>query len=114
MKTKTLIAIAIMLPLSAWAATLTIEVPTEDIPRLTEAYGSILNFGRPATQPEIELAIKQWLVGSTKDFERRKNMAAYTPPPFSTEPTPTPTPGAVAAAAPKAAPSPTATPKKKK
>jgi hypothetical protein len=109
---KTLILISIILiPLLVLAATLTIDIPTADVPRIQEAYGSIYNLGRPATQTDIENAVRQWLRDSTQDYERRRNMQQYTPPPvtFTPAPTPTPTPGAAAAGA-KA----TSTPKKKK
>jgi hypothetical protein len=116
---KTIIAIAIMLPLTAWAATLTVDIPTADVPRIQEAYGSIYGLGRPATQTDIENAVRQWLRDSTQDYERRKNMSQYTPPSVSFTPAPTPTPTptpAAAVAGAKASPTPkaTATPKKKK
>jgi hypothetical protein len=93
----------------AQAATLTVDIPAADVPRIQEAFGSIYNLGRPATQTDIENAVRAWLRDSTQDYERRKNMTAFTPPPvtFTPAPTPTPTPGAAAAA--KATP----TPKKK-
>ena len=101
-------------------ADMTITIPDEDVTRVTEAYGNILNKrdaeGNPrdATPAEVDKAITDWLHQSTLDYERRKNMAAYSPPLFEGEPTatPTPTPGAAAAAALKTAPTPT--PKKKK
>lgn len=109
MKTKLVI---FTLALTAWgqavsnAATLTIDVPAADVPRVQEAFGSILNLGRPATQAEIEAAMKQSMINQTKDYERRKNMAQFTPPPMEMQPSPTPAPTAFKAA-------PTATPKKK-
>jgi hypothetical protein len=98
---------------SVFAAVLTIDIPTADVPRIQEAYGSIYNLGRPATQTDIENAVRQWLRDSTQDYERRKNMQQFTPPPVSFTPAPTPTPGGLKAAPAKAA-APTATPKKKK
>jgi hypothetical protein len=59
-----------------------------DATRVEEAYGSILGLknpdgtARPATTEEINAAVFDWLEGSTHDYERRKNMASYTPPPF--------------------------------
>ena len=59
-----------------------------EVPRVEEAYGSILNLKdasgnpRPATQTEIETAIFNWLEGSTHDYERRKNMGSFTPAPI--------------------------------
>jgi hypothetical protein len=91
------------------SATLSIDIPSADVPRIQEAFGYIYELGRPATQTDIENAVRRWLKDSTQDYERRKNMTQFTPPPvtFTPAPTPTPTPGAAAAA--KA----TATPKKK-
>ena len=83
---------------SSNGATLTIDVPAADVPRVTEAFGSILGLGRNATQVEVEKATKQWIIGSTQDYERRKNIVQFTPPPLEMQPTPT------------AAPSPTPTP----
>jgi hypothetical protein len=98
---------------SVLAATLTIDIPNQDVPRIQEAYGSIYNLGRPATQTDIENAVRQWLRDSTQDYERRKNQQQFTPPPVSFTPAPTPTPTAGGLTTQKAA-VPTATPKKKK
>jgi len=73
-----------------------------DSSRVEEAFGYILNLKdasgnrRPATTAEIETAIFDWVEGQTNDYERRKNMAEFTPPPFGSaknyhaSPTPTP------------------------
>ena len=76
-----------------------------DAARVETAYGSILNLKdaagnpRPATTAEIEATIFDWLEGSTHDYERRQNMASYSPPPFTNvrkyhaaTPSPTPSP----------------------
>jgi hypothetical protein len=95
------------------AATLTIDIPANDVPRVSEAFGSIYNLGHNADMNEVSLATRQWIINQTKDYERRKNMTAYTPPPLEMQPSPTPTttPGLAAAAA--KVVSPTPTPKKK-
>jgi hypothetical protein len=90
------------------AADLVITVPPNDIPRVQEAFGSILGLGRPANQNEIERATKQWIIGQTQDYERRKNMQSFTPPPLEMQPTPSPTPTAGVLQA-----APSVTPKKK-
>jgi|SRR5215472_360722 len=72
--------------------------PSDD-PRIQEAYGSILNLGRNATQREVSAAAMNWVASSTTDYERRKNLQQYSPTPFATSPTPVPSP----------TPSPTAT-----
>jgi hypothetical protein len=66
-----------------------VNIDDAEIPRIEEAYGSILNLkdelgnSRPATSTEIETAIFNWLEGSTHDYERRKNMNTFIPPPIS-------------------------------
>jgi hypothetical protein len=109
---KTLIIILLTAD-ATFAATMTIEVPDQDVPRILEAYGSINNLGRNATATEVQYAIQRWLRDSTQDYERRKDMAQYSPPPLNFSPTPAPTPTVFGpAAAVKAVP--TATPKQKK
>ena len=111
---RTLIQIIILAcAASVLAATLSIDIPTADVPRIQEAYGSIYNLGRPATQTDIENAVRGWLRDSTQDYERRKNMAQFTPPPVTFTPAPTATPTKAAASVQKAV-APTATPKPKK
>ncbi len=62
--------------------TLTIEIPIADEARITEAYGSILNLAQPATAEELQQAHIVWMNGQTHDYERRKNMQTFTPPPL--------------------------------
>jgi len=73
-----------------------------DVARVEEAFGDILKLRdeagnlRPATTSEIESAIFAWVEGQTHEYERRKNMAEFTPPPFGAAaryalPSPTPT-----------------------
>lgn len=54
-----------------------------DYQRIQEAYGHILNLPGPATPAQMEAAIFNWLEQSTGDYERRKDMSAFTPPPFT-------------------------------
>lgn len=119
MKIQLAIIILLLTALALLAATLTIDIPANDVPRVQEAFGSIYGLGHPATQAEVQALTKQWIVDSTKDYERRKAQVQYSPPPLEMQPTPAPT--AVTAAVPTAArptPSPraatpTATPKQK-
>jgi hypothetical protein len=111
MKTRILLLILLAAAGAVLAATMTVEVPDAQVPRILEAYGSIYNLGRNATAAEVQVMIQGWLQSSTQDYERRKNMVQFTPSPVYS-PTPTTTPGLAAAAA--KAPAPTATPKKKK
>lgn len=98
------------------AATLTIDIPANDVPRVSEAYGSILGLGRNATVNEVQAAEKQNIINQTKDYERRKNMVTYTPPPMEMQPTPSPTAtvGVLRTTTTAVTPSPTATPTPKK
>jgi hypothetical protein len=106
----TLLGIAALLAAPPYIIQVT--VPDADVPRVEEAFGSILGLrdasGNPrsATSAEIDTATSQWVGQSTHDYERRKNQASFTPPPFSPDSklnAPTGAPN----------PSPTATPKKK-
>jgi hypothetical protein len=67
----------------AIAGTLTITTEPADDPRIAEAFGSILNLGRPATAVEVQGAVEVWIKGQTQDYEKRKNMAAFSPPPLT-------------------------------
>jgi hypothetical protein len=91
----TLIAFALLSAVSQGAdpTTFTIAIPPADVPRIAEAFGSILNLGRPATPDEVEQAAIVWLNQQTTDYERRKNMTAFSPPPLQVVPGPTATPG---------------------
>jgi hypothetical protein len=105
---KLFLTFFLFIPITLFSAVMTIEVPDQDVPRILEAYGSINNLGRNATASEVQYAIQRWLRDSTLDYERRKNMVQFTPPPLNFSPTPSGLQVAQAAA------SPTATPKKKK
>lgn len=63
-------------------AQLVVDIPTNDVPRVSEAYGNILGLGRNATVQEVEAATQRWIKGSTLDYERRKNTATFVPPPM--------------------------------
>jgi hypothetical protein len=94
------------------AVTYAVNIDLADQPRLEEAFGSILGLKdaqgnpRPATTSEIEAALAQWMGGQTSDYEKRKNMAQFTPPPFESGTMKAATPAVRAAA-------PSPTPKKK-
>lgn len=109
----TFIAIAVML-----AGTFTITTETADDPRIAEAFGSILNLKdatgnpRPANTAEVQGAVEVWMKQQTEDYEKRKNMQQFSPPPLtlgSPIELPQPSPGMLKTA-PK--PSPTLKPKK--
>ena len=79
-----------------------VTIVPADQGRVTEAFGSILGLGRPATLDEISTATAQWLGSQTHDYERRKNQTSFTPPPFSEASGKLNAPGAAAAPTPKA------------
>ena len=66
-----------------------VTIAPADHARVTEAFGSILGLKdasgnpRPATIAEISDATAIWIGSQTSDYERRKNQASFTPPPFS-------------------------------
>jgi hypothetical protein len=95
---KTLIQIIILLGATACSRAQTPTVPPSgdlcitlvsvDYVRVSEAFGSVLGLkdqnGQPrgATVPEIEQAILDYTEGTTHDYEKRKDMAAFSPPPI--------------------------------
>jgi len=100
--------------------TIPIVIVTADEARVFEAFGSILNLkdatGAPkaATAVEVQGAINQWLAGSTTDYEKRKNMQSFSPPPLEWTGTPIPAPSGIPEGlSHTSASKPTATPKKK-
>ena len=66
-----------------------VTIAQSDWPRISEAFGSILGLkdasGNPrnATAAELSDAMARWVGSQTNDYERRKNQASFTPPPFS-------------------------------
>jgi hypothetical protein len=114
MKTK-LIILTFCFAVVAFAADMTITIPTADVPRVQEAYGHILNLGRPANLSEVQRATTQWIHNTTLDYERRKDIAQFSPPPLEMQPSPipSPTPGELRSTTGQQAASPTATPKKR-
>lgn len=75
-----------MLAPLVYAGQYKVSTTKEDDVRIEEAFGSILNLGHPAAQSDIEAAMYKWLEGQTHDYERRKNMATFTPPPLGSTP----------------------------
>lgn len=102
---KLLLNIALMLFAVSFviAATLTVNIPPNDVPRVSDAYGfGVLGLGRGATMQEVSERVRQDIINTTKTYER----SSYTPPPLEMQPTPTPTP----TASPSPTPTPTPTP----
>lgn len=116
---------------AAGAATLTVNIPTNDVPRVSEAYGNLpfvnvdgqtVILGRNATVQEVSEITRLWIIARTQDWEKQKARSTYSAPPLEMQPTPTPTstatPSVTATATATASPTPglraDAEPKKKK
>ena len=87
------------------AATLTVDIPTNDVPRVSEAFGNLpfvnvdgqtIVLGRNATINEVSYITRLWVLQRTKDWEKQKARAAYSPTPLEMQPTPTSTATATA------------------
>jgi hypothetical protein len=117
-KTKLSIALVLFNITLLMAATLTVEIPTNDVPRVSEAFGNLpftgpdgqpTILGRPATINEVAYIVRtNYLITRTQDWEKQKARAAYSAPPLEMQPTPTATPTATATFTP--TPTPTASP----
>jgi len=103
---KTRIQIFILLSATAvFAGTVCFDIPAgPPTQRVAAAYGDMLNLvdangsPRPANQQEVSNACSAWVQQTTQDYERRTNMAQFTPSPLPIS-TSTPAPTAAAAAA---------------
>lgn len=83
--------IQILILLSAtvvFAGTVCFDIPSgAPTQRVATAFGSILNLTdasgnpRPATQQEVSNACSAYVQQTTQDYERRLNMAQFTPSP---------------------------------
>jgi hypothetical protein len=109
------ILLALLIVSAVRAATLTIDIPTADVPRISEAFGALYGLGHNASMNEVAYITRtQFLITQTELYEKNKHNASYVQPPLVMEPTPTvtptatPTPTATATAT--ESPSPTATP----
>ena len=101
---KTLIFLLISTVLVT-AATITIDIPTNDIPRVSEAFGYIYQLGGPANVNQVTYYTRWWIIGQTTGYEAGKYNRQYVQPPLDMQPTPTPT--ATATATPTPTPTPT-------
>lgn len=72
--------------------TITFDIPPEDEPRVVEAFTSILQpkdeAGQPRTAEAVDItgALVTWMNGQTSDYEKRKNMETFSPPPMTLNP----------------------------
>ena len=97
-----------MAVVTVWAATLTITIPTAEVPRVAEAYGARGGFGRPANINEVAVMVRGDIMAATQSYERNRSAAQYQPTPVDIQPTPTAT--ATATATPTGTPTATPTP----
>jgi len=61
---------------------LTVVIAPGDAPRVTEAFQYTLKLSHPPSDAEIEDAMAAWVNATTGDYERRKNMRDFSPPPL--------------------------------
>ena len=95
MKTRLIAVALVTMSAMVWmiAATLTVDIPTADVPRVSEAYGQLYQLGHNATMPEVAEQVKGWLMGQTKMYENLKYNRNYVEQPLAMQsPTPTPQP----------------------
>src|SRR5215475_3873880 len=109
MKTR-LILLLLLVAAAIYAGSYGWNTDPADDPRIQEAFGSILGKKDaagspiPATQRDVSAAAMNWVNQQTSDYEKRKNMQAYSPPPFATSPSPSATAMGLQATSLKAAP----------
>jgi hypothetical protein len=90
MKTKLCIWIG-LIAFTVGAATLTIDIPANDIPRVSAAYGAMLGLGRSATVTEVQDAVRLDIISNVYGYEGTVHSRTYSPTPLAMMPTPTPT-----------------------
>ena len=73
------------------AATLTVDIPSNDVPRVSEAYGYLYQLGHNASMPEVADATRRWITSQTKTYEQGKYSRNYVEVPLEMQPTPVPT-----------------------
>jgi len=89
-----------LIAFTAGAATLTIDIPANDVPRLSEAFGKVYNLGHNATVTEMQDIVRFQLISTTYGYEARKLSISVSPTPLAMQPTPTATATATATATP--------------
>ena len=96
------------------AATLTVDIPANDIPRVSKAFGSLYTLGHDANMQEVSYFTRLWIIDQTKLYEKNQQVKNVTVPPMDMQPSPTATatstPTATATATEAASPTDTPTP----
>jgi len=108
MKDRLIIVLLLIAVSAAVAATLTVDIPTNDVPRVSEAYGQLYQLGHNASMPEVSYQTQLWIISQTKLYERSKFNNTYVEKPMDMQPTPSPVP--TPSPTPTATPTPTSTP----
>jgi hypothetical protein len=72
------------------AATLTVDIPANDVPRVSEAFGVIYGLGHNASVQEVAFYTRLWIIESTKAYERGKYTRTFVELPLEMQPSPTP------------------------
>jgi hypothetical protein len=97
---------------SAVAATLTVDIPANDVPRVSKAFGQLYQLGHDANMNEVSFYTRMWIIDRTKQAEQATYSRNYVEQPMDMQPTPTPTPTGTPGMMLKVNPTPTSTPKK--
>lgn len=74
------------------AATLTIDIPTNDVPRVSKSFGLLYQLGHDANMNEVAYYTRMWIINQTKLAENSQYNRNYVEQPLEMQPTPTPTP----------------------
>lgn len=92
MKTRLSLIIILMIATFGLAATLTITIPANDVPRVSKAFGLLYQLGHDASINEVAFLTQQWIISQTKAGEQVVYNRNYVEIPLEMQPTPTPTP----------------------
>lgn len=92
MKTKLSITLFLITVMIAVAATLIVDIPANDVPRVSKAFGQLYQLGHDANMNEVAYFTRLWIIDRTKQAENMTYNRNYVEVPLEMQPTPTPTP----------------------
>src|SRR5262245_6016809 len=78
----------------ATSATLVVDIPANDVPRVSKAFGQLYQLGHDASMNEVAYQVRLWIIAQTKSAENVTYNRNYVETPMEMQPTPTPTPTA--------------------
>lgn len=94
MKTILSILTFVAMVVTLWSAQLIVDIPANDVPRVSEAFGALYQLGHNANMNEVAFYTRMWIIDRTKMYENAKYSRNYVEVPLEMQPTPTPTPTA--------------------